>query len=116
MSDTCSSFVTIIILSINPDFETVFMTSSNNNLHNSFVFSSDNCNLVLDLWNVLTGIITDVFNYNFNCFKMNPASASSAILFCILIFVSNTRMSKPSIFGASALSFVSIIIFEHTSA
>ena len=95
MSDTLVSSVTTIISSINPDLETVFTTSSNSNLHSSIVFPSDNCNLVLDFWNVLTGIITDVFNYNFNCFKMNPASASSAILFCIFIFVSNTCMSRP---------------------
>ena len=95
MSETCSSYVTTIILSINFTSETVFMTSSNNNLHNSLVLSSDKCNLVLDFWNVFTGIITDVFNYNFNCFKMNPASAPSAALFCIFIFVSNTCMSKP---------------------
>jgi hypothetical protein len=95
MSDTPSSSVTTIVLSIIFVSEIVFMTSSSNNLHSSFVFSSDRCNLVLDLWNVLTGIITDVFNYNFNCFKMNPASAPSAALFCIFIFVSNTCMSNP---------------------
>ena len=96
ISEIWFSFVIIITSSTNSEFETVFTTSLRNNLHNDEVFVDDRPNLVFEFKKVLTGIITDVFNYNysFNCFKINAANASSAILFCIFNFVSKTCISK----------------------